>query len=111
MRDAAEQDEADQARAYRSFAASPVVGGQSQDRREEPSVTRGAEADAWTAAWRTNARATAYLVEHLPRSVWSTQVPGIPRLTVGMIAAHIHNSRCRWIRASVHPMALRCPSW
>jgi uncharacterized damage-inducible protein DinB len=27
------------------------------------------------------------------------QVPGIPRLTVGMIAAHIHNSRCGWIRS------------
>jgi uncharacterized damage-inducible protein DinB len=26
-------------------------------------------------------------------------VPGLPRLTPGMIAAHIHNSRCRWIRS------------
>jgi uncharacterized damage-inducible protein DinB len=40
-----------------------------------------------------------YLVEHLPASVWSTQVPGVPRLTVGMIAAHLHNSRCRWIKS------------
>ncbi len=51
------------------------------------------------AAWRTNNRATTYLVEQLPPAVWSTAVPGIPRLTVGMIAAHIHNSRCRWIRS------------
>jgi uncharacterized damage-inducible protein DinB len=51
------------------------------------------------AAWRTNNRATAYLVEHLSASVWSSQVPGIPRLTVGMVAAHIHNSRCRWIKS------------
>jgi uncharacterized damage-inducible protein DinB len=51
------------------------------------------------AAWRTNNRATEYLVEHLPVSVWSSQVPGIPRLTVGMIAAHIHNSRCSWIKS------------
>ena len=50
-------------------------------------------------AWRTNSRATAYLVEHLPSSMWSSQVPGIPRLTVRMIAAHIHNSRCRWIKS------------
>lgn len=49
------------------------------------------------AAWRTNNRATTYLVEHLPPAVWSQQVPGIARLTVGMIAAHIHNSRCSWI--------------
>ena len=51
------------------------------------------------AAWRTNNRATTYLVEQLPPAVWSRQVPGISRLTVGMIAAHIHNSRCRWIRS------------
>ena len=54
---------------------------------------------ATIAAWRTNNRATTYLVEQLPLVVWSMQVPGIPRLTVGMIAAHIHNSRCSWIRS------------
>jgi len=62
-------------------------------------VATTSEADRLIAAWRTNSRATIYLVEHLPVSVWSSQVPGIPRLTVGMIAAHIHNSRCRWIRS------------
>src|SRR5207247_7917237 len=51
------------------------------------------------AAWRTNNRATTYLVEQLPPAVWSRQVPGISRLTVGMIGAHIHNSRCSWIRS------------
>ena len=51
------------------------------------------------AAWRTNNRATTYLIEHLPLGVWSKRVPGISRLTVGMIAAHIHNSRCSWIKA------------
>lgn len=57
------------------------------------------EIDGRIAAWRTNHRATAYLVEHLPPSLWSKRVPGIPRLTPGMIAAHIHNSRCRWIKS------------
>ena len=51
------------------------------------------------AAWRTNNRATTYLVEQLPPAVWSMPVPGIPRLTVGSIAAHIHNSRCSWIKS------------
>ena len=51
------------------------------------------------AAWRTNNRATTYIVEQLPPAVWSMLVPGVPRLTVGMIAAHIHNSRCSWIRS------------
>ena len=50
-------------------------------------------------AWRTTNRATVYLVEHLPAVVWSSQVPGIPRLTAGMIAAHMHNSRCSWIKS------------
>jgi uncharacterized damage-inducible protein DinB len=51
------------------------------------------------AAWRTNNRATTYLVEHLPRDIWASRVPGISRLTVGMVAAHIHNARCRWIKS------------
>jgi len=57
------------------------------------------EGDRVIAAWRTNNRATVYLVQHLPSGAWTRQVPGIPRLTVGMIAAHIHNSRCRWIKS------------
>jgi uncharacterized damage-inducible protein DinB len=66
---------------------------------EGAGVARSADAGGLIAAWRTNDRATVFLVEHLPRALWSRQVPGIPRLTVGMIAAHIHNSRCRWIRS------------
>jgi uncharacterized damage-inducible protein DinB len=62
-------------------------------------VTKDAKANRLIAAWRTNSRATAYLVEHLPPSAWSSRVPGIPRRTVGMIAAHIHNSRCSWIKS------------
>lgn len=51
------------------------------------------------AAWRTNNRATTYLVERLPPAVWSSAVPGIPRLTVRKTAAHLHNSRCTWIKS------------
>lgn len=61
------------------------------------------------AAWRTNNRATIYLVQHLPAAVWSSQVPGIPRLTVGMIAAHIHNSRCGWVRSLGARHGIRTP--
>jgi len=59
----------------------------------------GAEGRRVIAAWRTSNRATTYLIEQLPPAVWSASVPGLERQTVGMIAAHIHNSRCRWIRA------------
>src|SRR5262245_203401 len=62
-------------------------------------MTRSVDASSVIAAWRTNNRATTFLVEHLPRDIWSSPVPGIPRLTVGTIAAHIHNSRCSWIRS------------
>jgi len=49
-------------------------------------------------AWRTNNRVTTYLIENLPPELWSKAVPGAPRRTVRMIAAHIHNARCMWIK-------------
>jgi len=53
---------------------------------------------ALIAAWRTNNRVTTYLIENLPAQLWSKAIPGVPRRTVGMIAAHIHNGRCMWIK-------------
>ena len=50
------------------------------------------------AAWRTNNRITAFLIEHLPEELWVAKVPGAPRRTVRMIAGHIHNARCMWIK-------------
>ena len=41
---------------------------------------------------------TIYLIEQLPVELWTAPVPGSPRRTVGTIAGHLHNSRCRWIR-------------
>ena len=49
-------------------------------------------------AWRTNARVTAYLIEELPAELWPAAVPEAPRRTVRMIAGHIHNARCMWIK-------------
>jgi uncharacterized damage-inducible protein DinB len=54
--------------------------------------------DAVLAAWATNSRASAYLIEHIPASLWSATVPGVPHRTVRAIGAHLHNSRCSWIR-------------
>lgn len=48
--------------------------------------------------WKTNNRVTIYLVEHLPAEVWNLSVPGAPRRTLRMIAGHIHNARCMWIK-------------
>lgn len=50
------------------------------------------------AAWRTNSRITAYLVEHLSAVLWEAPVPGAPRRTVRMIAGHMHNARCMWLK-------------
>ena len=49
-------------------------------------------------AWRTSHRVTVYLIENLPPELWAKNVPGVPRRTVRMIAAHIHNARCMWIK-------------
>src|SRR2546430_8982940 len=54
--------------------------------------------DTLLAAWRTNNRVTVFLVEHLPHEIWGATVPGAPRRTVRMIAGHIHNARCMWIK-------------
>src|SRR5688500_20411557 len=37
-------------------------------------------------------------LENLPVELWSMSVPGAPRRTVRTIAAHIHNTRCMWIK-------------
>ena len=49
-------------------------------------------------AWKTNNRVTIFLIEHLPDELWDAGVPGAPRRTVRMIAGHIHNARCMWIK-------------
>ena len=54
--------------------------------------------DAVLAAWATNSRVTSYLIEHMPPVLWSATVPGVPSRTVRAVAAHLHNSRCSWIR-------------
>jgi hypothetical protein len=54
--------------------------------------------DMLLAAWRTNDRVTVFLIEHLPHELCGATVPGAPRRTVRMIAGHIHNARCMWIK-------------
>jgi uncharacterized damage-inducible protein DinB len=50
------------------------------------------------AAWRTNSLVTAHLVEQLPPVVWEASIPGEPRRTIRMIAGHVHNARCMWLK-------------
>lgn len=61
------------------------------------------------AAWRTNCRVTALLVDALPAPVWGEAIPGSPRRTVRMLAAHLHNARARWIRTLGEAHGVRAP--
>jgi uncharacterized damage-inducible protein DinB len=54
--------------------------------------------DAILAPWSTSSRVTDYLVEHIPGPLWSATIPGVPTRTIRSLAAHLHNSRCGWIR-------------
>jgi uncharacterized damage-inducible protein DinB len=54
--------------------------------------------ESLVAAWRTSNRITIAFVGALPPAVWKAAVPGVPRRTIRAIAAHLHNSRCSWIR-------------
>ena len=65
-------------------------------------------ADLRLAAWNTNCRVTAFLVERLPARLWSAAMPGTPARTVRSVAAHLHNARCSWIKTlgSEHGIAV-----
>jgi uncharacterized damage-inducible protein DinB len=59
--------------------------------------------------WRTNNRVTVYLIEHLPAVLWETTVPGAPRRTIRMIAGHLHNARCMWIKTLGQELGVTVP--
>ncbi|HTT66566.1 MAG TPA: DinB family protein [Gemmatimonadales bacterium] len=54
--------------------------------------------NALLAAWNTNGRVTAFLIERLPAALWRATIPGIPTRTVRSVAAHLHNARCSWVK-------------
>jgi uncharacterized damage-inducible protein DinB len=66
-------------------------------------------ADAIVAAWKTNNRVTVFLFENLPPELWPATIPGAPRRTVRMIAGHIHNTRCMWIKMLGRRHGIRAP--
>jgi uncharacterized damage-inducible protein DinB len=59
--------------------------------------------------WRTSNRLTVYLVERLPPELWDCAVPGAPRRTIRMIAGHLHNSRCMWIKTLGRELGIPVP--
>src|SRR5438270_12927013 len=61
-------------------------------------------------SWRTNSRGTAYLVENIPAALWDAAAPGAPRRTARMIAGHLHNARCMWIKTLGQEHGLAVPA-
>ena len=59
--------------------------------------------------WRTNSRVTEFFFENLPGELWNKQIPGAPRRTIRMIAGHIHNARCMWIKMIGKQYAIKIP--
>lgn len=57
-----------------------------------------AQCDTILDAWRINDRVTTFLVESIPPELWSLALPGAPRRAVRNICAHLHNSRCSWMK-------------
>ncbi len=60
-------------------------------------------------AWTTNARVTMDLVRALPLRLFRAPIPGLPKRTVRMTAAHIHNSRCSWLHTLGQPLGIHAP--
>jgi len=65
--------------------------------------------DAVVATWKTNNQVTVFLFENLPADVWPMAVPGMTRRTVRMIAGHVHNARCMWIKMLGRAHGIRPP--
>jgi uncharacterized damage-inducible protein DinB len=60
-------------------------------------------------AWATNARVMTFLVENLPAELWEASIPGSPRRTIRMVAAHVHNARSMWIKTLGRPHGIAVP--
>ncbi len=73
-------------------------------------VSKGDLRNTLLAAWRTNSRVTAYLIEHVPPALWSATVPGVSTRTIRAIGAHLHNARCSWVKTLGHEHGITAPS-
>ncbi|HEU5153503.1 MAG TPA: DinB family protein [Gemmatimonadales bacterium] len=60
--------------------------------------------------WQTNNRVTVYLVENLPPELWASTLPGTARKTIRMLAGHLHNARCMWLKTLGQPHGIIVPA-
>ena len=66
-------------------------------------------ADSIVGAWNTSNRVTIFLLNGLPAELWDAKIPGEPRRSIRMLAAHLHNCRVSWLRTLGAPHGLRVP--
>jgi uncharacterized damage-inducible protein DinB len=59
--------------------------------------------------WQTSNRVTEFFFENLPNELWSKKIPGAPQRTIRMVAGHIHNARCMWIKMIGRHYAIKPP--
>ena len=67
-------------------------------------------AETMLAAWRTNNQVDVFLVGHIPAELWAAPIPGAERKTIRMVAGHIHNARCMWLKTLGKPHGIAVPS-
>ena len=82
-------------------------------RGRDPSSRSSADPDLSEnilAAWRTNNRVTIFLVREIPDAVWAVPIPGVPRKTIRMLAGHLHNARCMWLKTLARPHGIPVPA-
>jgi len=48
--------------------------------------------------WETTNQVSLFLIKNLPAELWCERIPGYRRKTIGMLAIHLHNTRCMWIK-------------
>jgi len=70
----------------------------------------GDQAATILAAWGTNHRVTVFLVNHLSSGIWTAHVPGTQRKAVRMLAGHVHNARCTWLKTLGSPLGIEVPA-
>ncbi|HEY9467386.1 MAG TPA: DinB family protein, partial [Vicinamibacterales bacterium] len=46
----------------------------------------------------------------MPAPLWDAPIPGAPRRTIRMIAGHLHNVRCMWIKTLGREHGIATPS-
>jgi uncharacterized damage-inducible protein DinB len=60
-------------------------------------------------SWSTNNLTTIFLVANLTDVLLAAPIPGSPTRTLRMLAGHIHNARCTWIKTLGRPHGIAVP--